>query len=137
MPSRREEGVTPTNDIVGISELVVGVADAITRAKLRLDEDAIALADQYNADPALSVLSSPAFAIDEVRVAIKFAVAEVEQVVSRRGRRGSGNANHMRVHVSSALLANLPSHVVSEIELRIGPKTKRPKQAENLGEVQN
>jgi hypothetical protein len=125
MPTRRVKG-TPLDASIAIelSELATSVADAVLGAKLRLDRRAIAVADQYKASPALSLLAPPAFAIGEVRVTIKFAIAQVERSVSRARRPKRGRL-HLRVRVDAASLAEIAPHLVSEIELRIAPDARR------------
>ncbi|MBI2927907.1 MAG: hypothetical protein HY735_10420 [Verrucomicrobia bacterium] len=135
MPRRPKGGSFGAKVPIELSELAAGVGDAVLGAKLSLDQHVAGVADQYKANPALSLLSPPAFAIGEVRVVIKFAIAEVERTASVRRRAKSGSIQAY-VHVDSASLAEMPPHVISEIELRIVPETKRTKPKEDFSEVQ-
>ena len=56
MPRRLKEGSLDANSAIELSELAAGVADAVLGAKVRLDRHAAAVADQYKASPALSIL---------------------------------------------------------------------------------
>jgi len=125
MASRRAK-VRPqdANDTIDLSELAAGVADAVLRAKVRLDEEALAIANQYNANPAFGSFSPPAFAIGEARVAVKFAIARVERPAPTR-RGAKRDPANVQVHVSATALAKIASHLVSEIEFRVTPEVKR------------
>ena len=130
MPPRRlKRRAVDANSAIELSELAAAVAGA----KLRLDQDAVAVADQGKVSAALGVLSPPAFAISEVRVAITFAIAQVERSGSaQRGARR--NPKHVYVHVAAALLAEMAPHLVSEIALRIAPEMKRAQPTEEDGD---
>ena len=131
---RRPKGSFGAKAPIELSELAAGVADAVLGAKLSLDQHGVSVADQYKANSALSLLSPPAFAIGEVRVVIKFAIAQVERTASVR-RRASGGSILAYVHVDSASLAEMPPHLISEIELRIAQETKRTNPTEDFSEV--
>jgi hypothetical protein len=125
MPPRRlKASPVDAKTAIELSEVAAGVAGAVLGAKLRLDQDSVAVADHYKASRVLSTLSPPAFAIGEVRVAIKFAIARVERTSSsQRGTKRGPMQVH--VHVTAASLAEIAPHLVSEIELRIAPEMRR------------
>ena len=125
MASRRAK-VRPrdANDTIDLSELAAGVAHAVLRAKVSLDEEALAIANQYGANPVFSALSPPAFVIGEARIAVKFAIARVESPAPTR-RGAKRNPAKVQVHVTATALAKIASHLVSEIEFRVTPEVKR------------
>jgi hypothetical protein len=90
------------------------------------------VANQCEASSPLSKLTPPVFAIGEVRVVIKFAIAQVERATSvQRGPNSSASEVYVRVAVAS--LAELAPHLISEIELRIAPGGKRAQPTEIEG----
>jgi hypothetical protein len=125
MASRRAK-VRPrdANDTIDLSELAAGVAHAVLRAKVSLDEEALAIANQYSANPLFGALSPPAFAIGEARVTVKFAIARVESPAPTR-RGAKRKPANVQVHVTATALAKIASHLVSEIEFCVTPELKR------------
>jgi hypothetical protein len=108
-------------DTIELAELAAAVASALLNAKVRLDQEAIAIAERYKADPLLSAFAPPVFSIGDARVALKIAIASVEaptpeQVDVKHSR--------VRVHVTADALARIPPHLISEIEFRIGPEVR-------------
>jgi hypothetical protein len=135
MPRRSKGGSFNAKIPIKLSELAASVGDAVLDAKLSLDQHLAGVAEQYKANSALSLLSPPAFAIGEVRVVIKFAIAQVERRASVR-RRSKASSIQAYVHVDSGSLAKMPQYLISEIELRITPETKRNKPTEDFSEIQ-
>lgn len=111
-----------TGTAIELSDLATALTDAVLVAKRRLDEDTVAVANQYRAHRILRFLPPPAFAIGEVRLVIKFAIARTESAAD-----GAKRAPRRRVyvHVDAASLSEMAPHLVSEIELRIAPEMTR------------
>jgi hypothetical protein len=121
---KKEGPPAATGAGIDLSDLATALAKAVLDAKGRLDEVAVAVADKYRTNPFLRFLPPPAFAIGEVRVVIKFAIAETEHPTS--APRSTGRRDlQVHVHVDAASLHELPPHLVSEIELRIMPEVTR------------
>lgn len=133
MPRPPKEPSAAADGAIVLSELLAGIARAILAAKVSLDQDGAAIAEQYKADAALSVLPPPAFAIGEVRIGIKFAIARIEHAppATKGGERGPAQ---VQVYVTAESLAEIAPHLVSEMELRIGPEVKRAQPIEMLGD---
>ena len=112
------------NDTIDLSELAAGVAHALLRAKVSLDEEALTIANQYNANPDFGAFPPPAFAIGEARVAVRFAIARVERPATAR-RGAKRDPASVQVHVTATALSKIASHLVSEIEFRVTPEVKR------------
>src|SRR6266850_2013857 len=123
MPRRTKEESASASGAIDFAELAAGIAQAMLGAKLRLDQFAAAIADQYKANPVLRALSPPAFAIGEVRVTVKFAIAQLERAAPAAQGAGAG-AIHLQIHVDTASLTSLAPHLISEIEFRIAPQVR-------------
>jgi hypothetical protein len=119
---------------VELSDLFASVAGAVLEAKAVLDQEAAGLAEEYLRNPPLGAVSPPGFAIGEVRLVVKYAIARVEEAPSRR--RGRRQRASVSVHVDSAVLAETAPHLIAEMEVRIVPEVKRPQATEDdLGSV--
>jgi hypothetical protein len=133
MPRPPKEQSAAADRAIVLSELVAGIAQAILAAKVRLDQDGAAIAEQYKASAALSVLPPPSFAIGEVRVGIKFAIVRMEHMPSTPTGTERGPAQ-VHVYVTAESLAEIAPHLVSEMELRISPEVKRVQPVEISGD---
>src|SRR5438046_7994601 len=122
MARRLRESAFDGKRTIELSELAASVADAVLAAKMRLDQQAVAIAAQCKASPALKNVSPPAFALGEVGMVLKVAIARVERQASPRQR-----VSHGVVHVlvDLASLASVEPQLISEVELRIAPATTR------------
>lgn len=133
MPRPPKEQSAAADGAFALSEVVAGIAQAILEAKVRLDQDGAAIAEQYKSNAALSVLLPPAFAIGEVRVGIKFAIARIDRMPpAPKGTEGGPAQVH--VYVTAESLAEIAPHLVSEMELRIDPEVKRAQPVEISGD---
>lgn len=129
MPRRSDSPDDRATGTIELSALAAGVAEAVLGAKFRLDEYAAVVADQYRASSSLGHLSPPAFAIGEVRVVIKFAIAQIEHGASTE-KNPNGGLSQVYVHVATTSLADLAPAFISEIELKIAPEVKRSQPSE-------
>jgi hypothetical protein len=124
MPAPRRKALSrDAETAIELSELFTCIAEAVLDAKAGLDQEAVALADEYKTSPLLSLLSPPSFAIGEVRFVIKYAVAQIEPAAPAQRSQGPPN---LYVHVDAASLGEIAPHLISEIEVRIVPELKGP-----------
>lgn len=124
MPTKKvsgeKSGTAAAGAAINFSDLASALTEAVLQAKHRLDEDAATLARQYKADPILRFIPPPSFAIGEVRVVLKFAIAQIRPESSVQRSR----FKQLLVHVDTPTLRELAPHLVSELELRITPETR-------------
>ena len=125
----RHGDVDTASSAIDLSDLTAALIRSLLDAKRRLDEEVVTLANQYRANPILRFLPPPAFSIGEVRVVIKFAIAQGKPPASTEPSAAPGGAR-VQMHVDAASLSDLPPHLVSEIELRIKPEMMPPQYLE-------
>jgi len=94
-------------------------------AKRSLDATSVELAQAYWSDPVLRNLPPPYFSVPEMRIQLRFAVAEGAPADSTSSARGSGRRAQLRITVAAASLEKLPPHLISEMELRVTPQALR------------
>lgn len=114
-----------TPESTNFEELLAGLLGAMTGAKRSLDAASVELAKAYWSDPILRNLPTPYFTVPEMRIHLRFAVAEVEAGRPTRSGRGAGRRAQLRITVDAPSLEKLPPHLISEMELRVTPQALR------------
>lgn len=110
-----------------MADVMSGLLAASITAKRSLDSATSELAKIYWADPVLRTLPLPAFGIAEVTVRLKFAIARGQPPAKGAGGKG------LLVIVDTASLEQLPEHLVSEMEIKLSPRSVRVYEAEGQG----
>jgi hypothetical protein len=118
-------GEDATSESTSFEELLASLLGAMSGAKGSLDATSVELAKAYWSDPILRNLPPPYFTVPEMRIHLRFAVADVAPAKSTRSTRGSVRRPQLRITVAAASLEKLPPHLISEMELRVTPQTLR------------
>jgi len=118
---RKDPGDEASSADVGgshpLSDVIAAILSAFVQAWGTMDSTSAELAKQYWADPVLRSLPLPAFAIPQVTVRLKVAVADVS---SRGG--GATQSDAVRIFVEFTELQRVPEHLISEVEFSLTPR---------------
>jgi hypothetical protein len=99
---------------VSLKKVVTGLMQALMEAKFLGDVESTRLVETYR--KSLRDFSVPAFAISEVEVELRFAVAAQEET-----RRARGKLSDIKVKISPEALKSLQPHQISQLRIRFSP----------------
>ncbi len=100
---------------MSLKAVVTGLMQALREAKLLGDMESARLIKTYRKSmPSFSV---PAFAISEVEVELRFAVAESQEL----RRRGGAQPGDIKIKISPETLKGLEPHQISQLRIKFSP----------------
>ncbi|NOZ82919.1 MAG: hypothetical protein GXN98_03770 [Euryarchaeota archaeon] len=111
---KRKEKVFLMTDVVG------GLMQAIKQAKMLGDLESTRLASVYR-EQGMSTFSVPAFAISEVEVELKFAVAEPVEPARSSKAGVESMLPGLRVKISPETLSGLNPEMLSSMRIKFSP----------------
>lgn len=107
---------------VSLKMVVGGILRALREAKFLGDRESARLMQTYKSDRTLSAFSVPAFAISEVEVELRFAVAIPPEV---RRKRQVEEIEDIKVKITPEALKGLEPHQISTMRVKFSPVEMR------------
>ncbi len=123
MPAEHTSKEHP-GEVVDLFAAVSSLVMSVVSARVTLDRETVQLAKLYHDHEILRQFPVPAFGISEVTLRLPYAAVDVN--AGRGGSLKTGalvDVPHMLVHVNADVLAPLPEHAISYVEVKLSQQT--------------